>query len=483
MKIKKRGSRAGFGPGKYFLLFIALAIILTCYSFAQSITWQRTYTSKWQLYTYCNDMCDANNGNFFGVGVTRDSTGRYFDYVLKLNPYGDTIWSRTIDSVGGANSCASSGDGGVIIVGEGNYALKLDSAGNITWRKNYGLTGVKCFDVVRITTGGFIMCGERLSFNESGFHYDGYISRINSDGVLIWDTTFPSGFTRRLNSIVETIDGFICTGIFSSAPTDTAKCLVMKINLTGYIIWERLHKVFNNGAGGIVICNITGGFLITGTTADSTNSFNNTYIMKVNDNGDKYYEKRMNSNITERPHDMKVINDKYALSLYRNIARSLIIDTLGNIIYEKLYPSQYYTILQSILPLPNGDIIWGGTANLSGSMVVGYVVRTDSLLNSPPIGVQQLTNYVPKDFVLYQNYPNPFNPQTAIVFKIIRHSFITLSVYNLTGEKIEELVNAKLESGEYKVEFSGSNLASGIYFYQLSENNRIVDSKKMVLLK
>jgi len=57
-----------------------------------------------------------------------------------------------------------------------------------------------------------------------------------------------------------------------------------------------------------------------------------------------------------------------------------------------------------------------------------------------------------------------------------------LCIYALTGEKIAELVNQELPSGNYEYEFDGSNLSSGVYFYQLNADN-FIQTKKLVLLK
>ncbi len=86
------------------------------------------------------------------------------------------------------------------------------------------------------------------------------------------------------------------------------------------------------------------------------------------------------------------------------------------------------------------------------------------------------------NFELYQNYPNPFNPTTVIKYSVPVASKITLKVYNVLGSEIKTLVNSEKAAGNYSVEFNGSNLASGIYFYQLKAGN-FVQTKKFVLMK
>ncbi len=94
---------------------------------------------------------------------------------------------------------------------------------------------------------------------------------------------------------------------------------------------------------------------------------------------------------------------------------------------------------------------------------------------------------IPESFALFQNYPNPFNPTTKIKFEIpdqVRNDnhLVTLKVYDVLGNEIATLVNEEKSAGIYEVEFKGTELPSGIYFYQLKAGNYI-EIKKMVLLK
>ena len=104
-----------------------------------------------------------------------------------------------------------------------------------------------------------------------------------------------------------------------------------------------------------------------------------------------------------------------------------------------------------------------------------------TIVASPVNGVDDEVNQ-PEKFQLSQNYPNPFNPTTSIQYAISSRQFITLKVYNLLGKEIATLVNEEKSAGEYKVEFNGNNLPSGIYFYELKAGN-ITQTKKMMLLK
>jgi hypothetical protein len=85
-------------------------------------------------------------------------------------------------------------------------------------------------------------------------------------------------------------------------------------------------------------------------------------------------------------------------------------------------------------------------------------------------------------FELKQNYPNPFNPSTTIGFDLNEDAKVVLSVYNVLGQKLFELVNAKYSTGSYQVVLNGEMLTSGIYFYEIKTGNQR-QIKKMTLLK
>ena len=90
--------------------------------------------------------------------------------------------------------------------------------------------------------------------------------------------------------------------------------------------------------------------------------------------------------------------------------------------------------------------------------------------------------WLPNEFALLQNYPNPFNPSTKISFSLPKNQLVKLSVFNILGEFISELTNQEYDAGTYTIDFDGSVLASGIYFYRI-ETPEFVETKKMILMQ
>ncbi|MBI5404419.1 MAG: T9SS type A sorting domain-containing protein [Ignavibacteriae bacterium] len=91
-------------------------------------------------------------------------------------------------------------------------------------------------------------------------------------------------------------------------------------------------------------------------------------------------------------------------------------------------------------------------------------------------------NTTPVSFRLNQNYPNPFNPVTKINYSIAKSGNVKITVYDILGNSVYTLVNHKHETGNYSLDFDGSNLASGTYIYKI-EAGEFTDVKKMTLIK
>jgi photosystem II stability/assembly factor-like uncharacterized protein len=134
-------------------------------------------------------------------------------------------------------------------------------------------------------------------------------------------------------------------------------------------------------------------------------------------------------------------------------------------------PDYPYPSSISSLTLKQDGKVYAGTLR-SGLYVSSNPLIT--IINSPKISN--------RNFILFQNYPNPFNPTTTINYSVPKASFVRIKVYDLLGREVETLVNGEKPAGNYSVQFNGSNLASGIYFYRMQAGD-FVQTKKTILLK
>jgi len=93
-----------------------------------------------------------------------------------------------------------------------------------------------------------------------------------------------------------------------------------------------------------------------------------------------------------------------------------------------------------------------------------------------------VSSTIPDEDIIAQNYPNPFNPTTNIRFALTERKEVKVEVYDRIGRKISTLIDNELNRGFHTVQFDGSSLASGIYFYRIVTNQAVI-TRKMALVK
>jgi hypothetical protein len=106
------------------------------------------------------------------------------------------------------------------------------------------------------------------------------------------------------------------------------------------------------------------------------------------------------------------------------------------------------------------------------------------ILMADPVIVTSLNGDVTEitDYRLEQNYPNPFNPKTQITYSIPKAEIVKIKVYDILGKEIKTLLNDYQPAGIYEIDFDGTGLQSGVYFYRIISGS-YADTKKMILLK
>ena len=148
-----------------------------------------------------------------------------------------------------------------------------------------------------------------------------------------------------------------------------------------------------------------------------------------------------------------------------------------------------------------------GVGSTNGTYPIGYVVtvNTGDMLDyintddedNELVGVDTSFNHMvevvdgtvgigedklPSEYQLSQNYPNPFNPETTIDFRIDADSHVNISIFDINGNLVQEMVNEWKASGSHQVKFSGYSIPSGIYFYKMTTKG-FADIRKMTLIQ
>ncbi|MEQ9263970.1 MAG: DUF2341 domain-containing protein [Balneolaceae bacterium] len=125
-------------------------------------------------------------------------------------------------------------------------------------------------------------------------------------------------------------------------------------------------------------------------------------------------------------------------------------------------------------------------AYISSPSYTSFKIRQKSLTQNTrftlKVSTEQIERDVPEEVFLSQNYPNPFNPTTTIPFGLNEDSGVELVIYDVLGRKVQTLVSGPQSAGKYQIPFRAGNLASGVYFYRLTTNSKVI-TKKLMLIK
>jgi hypothetical protein len=414
------------------------------------------------LWTRRYDFFDGGNEALYSVDLASDggyvATG-YGDwngtslkcFILKVNSVGDTVWSRTYNTISQGNSISCTSDSGYIIAGKGwdsgsqMVLHKIDSVGDVMWTENYG--PYWAWDAQQTTDGGYIATG-----STGGGAGPSDISLVKTDSVgdTIWTRTFSRG--RRGLSVRQTFDGGYIISGYGYVGSALRPCLI-KTNADGDTLWTKLY-----------------------TTPES-------YCT--------------GSHVRQTPDGGYILAESGTIDILRRT------DSEGNTIWTLSLPSYGYNHIHSLQITPENGYIVAGYDWPSGSTTQLYIAKTEP--DPTLVGIENNYSSIPLHYSLSQNYPNPFNPSgagrspsTTISFFVTQNamsgsdgsSFVTLDIYNIKGQKVKQLLSnsaGQQSAGQHSVIWDGKDdnnkpVASGIYLYRFAVGN-FSETKKCLILK
>jgi hypothetical protein len=465
------------------VLFIILVFVAGSEVSSQPITWQRIlgYTDNAIL----RKAQQTSDGGYIAVGTS--IIGIYQKlYLVKFNPYGDTLWTRYFDtSVSGSFEgywVEETLDKGFIIAGDGEgpngdaYLIKTDSIGNIKWYKTFGGSGLdQGLCVKQLTNIDFILMARTTSINSTN---DIMLIKTDSVGNKIWSKIYGNNIYEEFGEEIQIIgnSGFIIDGA-KEVSGQRANLYLIRTNMNGDSVWTKTYNQYLGSAAYSIDLAIDRGFILGGFADSTTNNEPKAYIVKTDSNGTIEWQRRYSTGFNELCYSIKTLNkkgyvfcgmsDSTFLGYERVIVRT--IDNSGNIINENYFsPGPDNHSFQSVnLTNDNGFILCGYAKY---GLTQAYIVRTDSNCNIKPVGIIN-NNIAVSNFELFQNYPNPFNSQSLIKYDIDKYGLVNIKLYDITGKLLANLVNDYKIPGKYSyiLDASKYNLSSGIYILILTK--------------
>jgi hypothetical protein len=264
---------------KIFFIFIislfALQILHLNTDAQQSITWNRLYNGNNTYKDFGDDICSAGNGNFYIVGTQLflEPAGKKI-YLMKINPSGDTIWTRNIAVNGGgaeAYRLLETSDGGCLITGYSSckFLIRVSGSGNVQWE--YVSEGYSSHYGIAMTINNDYVCSGIMSSGEGGS-----VFRTTSTGGCKWEKIL-SGF--YFQEILPTEDN----GCLASGYTSSNSACIVKLDSNGSVVWTGYYNVQGQWTrGGGNFTKDGNNYILTGHTWDGFKNI--PFFIRLNQN-------------------------------------------------------------------------------------------------------------------------------------------------------------------------------------------------------
>jgi hypothetical protein len=313
---------------------------------------------------------------------------------------------------------------------------------NTLWTRTFGGgSGDLGYSVQQTSDGGTIIAGTTESYGAG--ERDVYLIKTDLEGNEVWSRTFGGSSWDEGNSVQQTTDGgYIIAGYTEFYGAGGWNVYLIKTDPQGNEVWSQTFGGSGNDYGRSVQQTTDGGYIIAGETSSYGAGGYDVYLIKTDPQGNEVWWQTFGGSGNDRGRSVQQTSD-------------------------------------------GGYIIAGFTNSYGAGGYDVYLIKTEpegsEFFGEPPAAVQ-FPVVTPGKFSLSPVFPNPFNPTTVLSFQLPIASKVSLTVYNLSGRKVVELINGWRDAGTHEVTFDGSQLASGVYIYHL-EAGDFSGARKMVLVK
>jgi uncharacterized delta-60 repeat protein len=462
--------------------------------------WVQRYTGPMNGENVCAGSIAVDD--FENVYVTGGSESSSLDddyATIKYNSLGDSLWVARYSGPGNyrddAYSIAVDGSGNVYVTGSSNTTplfrecatVKYNSSGVQQWAQRYsrgfgGDYGAK----IAVDASGNVY----VIVTSNGNGTSEYVTiKYNSSGQEQWVELYNgtgNSYDDAYSLAIDESGNVYVTGKSTGNNSDY-DCATIKYNSSGTQQWVAIYNSgIGHDVGEAMTVDVSGNVYVTGASAGSGTGFDYLTI-KYNSAGDLLWVSRYNGpgNGADVAQSLKVDASGNVYITGQSL-RSGITNEYATVKYNSSGVQQW--VQRYNAPANQDNSALSIALNGSGDVYVTGFSRNGANYDYATIkysqltGVQTISSEIPNQYSLSQNYPNPFNPVTVIRYSLIENRFVKLKVYDILGNEVATLVNEKQNAGSYSVDFDGSKLSSGIYFYKL-QTDYFSEVKRMTLLK
>jgi uncharacterized delta-60 repeat protein len=455
---------------------------------------------------YARYIALDKDGNIYvaGIASTGSSNSTNDIAIVKYNSAGEEQWSAIFNGESNGfdspTAVAVDASGNVYVTGisvssngtEDYVTIKYNSTGDEQWKSFYNGPGNSDDEAIAIALDdqNNIYITGRSKHGSFGSTFDIATIKYNNSGEEQWVARYDGPANDVDAGVSAAVDGsgnVYVTGVSTGSGTlyDYA---TIKYNSNGEEQWV---KIYNGDANREdtpvkILLDGSGNIYVTGQSRKSSSFDSEDYAtVKYNSSGDELWVKRFDGDASSSdiPIDLKIDDENNIyVTGYSETGSGAVTKDICTIKYRP-DGSEDWIVFYNNSENTGDEPVGIGLDNLGNIYVAGSSKFAYLALKYGQVtDVEQTDSNIPGKFSLLQNYPNPFNPNTTIEFSIPDANQTTITIYNSIGQEVMVLLSDYLSSGSYRINFSGENLSSGVYFYRLEVEN-FVSTKKMILMK
>jgi hypothetical protein len=356
---------------------------------------------------FSNCIIQTKDGGYALTGKTYPNGGSIAAvYVVKLDSTGNMNWTKTIsgkyDESG--NSIIQTRGGGYVLTGETYssdfsgqdvYVVKLDAAGNVTWSRSVGgMDDELGYSIVQTSDGCFLVTGASTTLGSETENV--YVVKIDSTGNIKWKRTIGGQKYSHGSSIIPTKDGGFAVGGYKEASPDEHQKVdhfdfsIIKLDSAGNIKWSKIIGGAGSKATYAMVQTNDGGYAVTGAIDSSAVNNEDVYIVKLDSAGNSQWSKTVGG--SSKDIGAAIIQTREGGYAITGATKStgagsfdvfvITLDQAGKILWTKTIGGEGDDEGESIIQTKDGGYAIGGFTNAyKTSDYKFYAVKLDALGN------------------------------------------------------------------------------------------------------
>jgi len=414
------------------------------------------------------------------------------------------------------------------------YLLKLDGAGCVQWAKNYGgLLWDAAAHTIQTPDGGYVLTGFVKSFGAGSL--DVLLMKVDASGNVLWAKAYGGTDYDYGNAVQMTSDGgFLilarAQSFVPSTPENSGQWLI-KTDSAGTIQWSRIFEASSNDVGAFMEQTNDGGYIIPMYTF-SYGGMTDAAMFKIDSAGNQQWMKLVKDMggyelfySAQQTSDNGFIFGGYKADISFSSSEMFMLktDSAGTVQWTRIYGDSTYEEGWGVIEAGDGGFILVGESKIDSANCEMFIVKTNSsgisgcyeslvtpiikdtlfsiIIPAPittditslltvtavtptvtnPAWTENILCYTgisetDKNEFELKTYPNPFSTQTTL-WTAMQLNNATLSVYYIFGQTVAQIKNI---SGQ-TITLHRDNLPTGVYFLQLTQDNKIIATKKIII--